>query len=1521
MADQAEENVDMSNITEDWKAKYEEARAELLEFQQVTAQMDDDMEQEITQLQQENAEASERAKQFEAKYKTLKEQSGAGTAELTEQLIAMQDKLQQANEYLEELKREKRDNEIRTEQLEATKRRYEAELEDQKEKLESAVEDQVVLQGDLQDATETKDREIQQLQEELSNVKGESALLRSRLAALENGGAQAGEEALQSKVADLEAKLSETEQQVEDLESDMEEASNDLMGSESRAQELETKLQEALAALEAEQNRTKVVSSRGSLSATEDMDRMDLEVLRTQIQDKQSEVERLRAAKDALQAELAEQRLDNQYLSQDAQQAASTLQQAEERAKALDKEKQELSRAVEKLEKQLAENANKGWFGGLLGSAAADTKATQTQGAVIARSQLQTPLLSLDNATKGLKSTMTAWKAEMLTNQQEFSALHSQLANALQAHFSSVEREHARELESQQLKQLQLVNELAEHKGGNIRVVCRVRPLLPYETKKGAVLGDTVELAPDGKAVTLIRRDADTGQKDSQHFFFDKVCPPSDGNADAFAQVKDMLDSVLFGHNVCIFAYGQTGSGKTHTMEGSAQEAGISFRSAEYLFSLMEQRKAHFNFAVRITLVEIYNEQLRDLLREVDRNKADGLRVVTPSQAGLSTPSKLSIRHDKDGRTYVLGASYVEATSADQVVTLLSAANAARAEASTALNTHSSRSHLVLTLTVTSTNTHTLDVAFGKLCLVDLAGSERVKMSEAVGKQLEEATFINKSLSALGNVMLQLTSTRNGGERPHVPFRDSKLTYMLQDALQGNSKTLMFVNVSPAQLHSQETLCSLQFAKRVRKVKLGASTASVENGALVKYKQELDQQKLETVKLKKRLEGERDKLRDELKEKDASFSKLERKLKELGSQGSNAKGELRDRLESERLQAQKAERKLLQEVKQLKSQLQDSKAELDKSNQRLTSTKEQLHQQERLQKGGDAANTEIRRQAETIRKLKKKLDLAEKAAKSHQERRADTRGEVSSLKQQMSLMEDEHRRVLEAKDREIRELRRNVSSTPTTQAPTGPTSSGAVPSAPSSGSKSRALQAENRRLKVALDDLNNQLRAAKLASSNALRKAGAGPRRNTAPFIEKTTYVENGRARTDSTVSDTHSIASDGASDVSEASNVSGTQPRFGSSAAALARKRAMLNGARSAREGARPSSRTGNRPSSRSGKRSGASTPLESPLHSPRLSRQPSQASQASQAVESPRVDTPSRSPIAAAATAKTSPPKSANSNNAKSSSSNGLFRAPIPKGGNGRLKAANRNKSPSRASTTSKSCSTPSSGSKPAVSGRSRGDRTGGLMRPTAASSNSKVKRPSSKDKSNIVKPIVLRGAKKANVAEDEDEDEDEDDAGENEDLVDQSAHSSPRRLDYEDENENEQISPEPNGVLTEKNVQPEQQERASEKEEVVDSGDPEPGKENSDSLAPGFIRAGGAILVAPKRPAGRRKKVDTGEIKAGKTITKKGATLQAGIKEKQQQRTVTTFDASDISNFSANSIMSFSGVEDILAGFDKL
>ncbi|KAJ6415185.1 hypothetical protein OIU84_004053 [Salix udensis] len=349
-----------------------------------------------------------------------------------------------------------------------------------------------------------------------------------------------------------------------------------------------------------------------------------------------------------------------------------------------------------------------------------------------------------------------------------------------------------------------LYNEVQDLKG-NIRVYCRIRPFLPGQSKKRT----TVEYI--GENGELVISNPSKPGKDSHRLFkFNKVFAPAATQEEVFLDTQPLIRSVLDGYNVCIFAYGQTGSGKTFTMSGpnisSKEDWGVNYRALNDLFQISQHRKSSISYEVGVQMVEIYNEQVRDLLSSDGPHKRLGIWSTTQPN-GLAVPD----------------ASMHAVTSTEDVLELMNIGLMNRAVGATVLNERSSRSHSVLTVHVHGMDLKTSAVLRGNLHLVDLAGSERVDRSEVIGERLREAQHINKSLSALGDVIFSLSQ-----KSQHVPFRNSKLTQVLQSSLGGQAKTLMFVQLNPDVDSYSETISTLKFAERVSGIELGAAKSNNE---------------------------------------------------------------------------------------------------------------------------------------------------------------------------------------------------------------------------------------------------------------------------------------------------------------------------------------------------------------------------------------------------------------------------------------------------------------------------------------------------------------------------------------------------------------------------------------------------------------------------------------------------------------------------------------------------------------------
>ncbi|XP_072076007.1 kinesin-like protein KIN-14I isoform X3 [Arachis hypogaea] len=344
-----------------------------------------------------------------------------------------------------------------------------------------------------------------------------------------------------------------------------------------------------------------------------------------------------------------------------------------------------------------------------------------------------------------------------------------------------------------------LYNQVQDLKG-NIRVYCRVRPFLGAPSPN-----QSVGSIDDGSISILTP--SNYGKEGKKTFNFNKCFGPSATQSQVFADTQPLIRSVLDGYNVCIFAYGQTGSGKTFTMSGpddlTEETMGVNYRALNDLFLLQDQRKDTIIYEIGVQMLEIYNEQVRDLLCTDGATKK--LEIRNRSQNGLNVPD----------------ANLVPVATTADVINLMNLGNKNRAVGSTAMNSRSSRSHSCLTVHVQGKYLTSPKTIHASLHLVDLAGSERADKTEATGDRLKEAQYINKSLSALGDVISSLAAKSS-----HVPYRNSKLTQLLQDSLGGQAKTLMFVHISPEPDAVGETLSTLKFAERVATVELGAAKAN-----------------------------------------------------------------------------------------------------------------------------------------------------------------------------------------------------------------------------------------------------------------------------------------------------------------------------------------------------------------------------------------------------------------------------------------------------------------------------------------------------------------------------------------------------------------------------------------------------------------------------------------------------------------------------------------------------------------------
>ena len=409
----------------------------------------------------------------------------------------------------------------------------------------------------------------------------------------------------------------------------------------------------------------------------------------------------------------------------------------------------------------------------------------------------------------------------------------------------------------------------------NVRVVVRVRPPVqrelrdPYEPFASSVLLDqrrapgAITLCEDAGALAARGASAAAVAAGAHPFTFDHVFGEQSEQRHVYETcARDAVRSVLQGFNASLIAYGQTGSGKTHTIYGPTDEhgrfsgelRGIIPRSIDDVFRHIEEDSASSSsrYLVRASMLQIYQDSISDLLRPERQN--------------------LGVREDKKRGVYVEGLSEWVVRSPAEIFDLMRRGAATRATSATRANEASSRSHAVFMLVVEhsqlvppppgapASEAPSRTFRVGKLNLVDLAGSERVAVTGATGERMAEAKRINQSLSALGNVIAALTDRR---ARSHIPYRDSKLTRILESSLGGNCRTTMIATITPARASFSETLSTLKFANRAK---------SIRNEAIVN--EDLDQKTL-----LRRYERELKQLREELSARNKDLVDKRRLLK------------------------------------------------------------------------------------------------------------------------------------------------------------------------------------------------------------------------------------------------------------------------------------------------------------------------------------------------------------------------------------------------------------------------------------------------------------------------------------------------------------------------------------------------------------------------------------------------------------------------------------------------------------------
>ncbi|KAK1161211.1 kinesin-like protein KIF3A isoform X2 [Acipenser oxyrinchus oxyrinchus] len=574
-----------------------------------------------------------------------------------------------------------------------------------------------------------------------------------------------------------------------------------------------------------------------------------------------------------------------------------------------------------------------------------------------------------------------------------------------------------------------------------VKVVVRCRPM--NQKEKG--MGHKQAVSVDEIRGTITVNKIDSTNEPPKTFTFDTVFGQDSKQLDVYnLTARPIIDSVLEGYNGTIFAYGQTGTGKTFTMEGVRavpELRGIIPNSFAHVFGHIAKAEGDTRFLVRVSYLEIYNEEVRDLL-------------------GKDQMQRLEVKERPDVGVYIKDLSGYVVNNADDMDRIMTLGHKNRSVGATNMNEHSSRSHAIFTITIECSEKGVdgdQHVRMGKLHLVDLAGSERQGKTGSTGQRLKEATKINLSLSTLGNVISALVD----GKSTHVPYRNSKLTRLLQDSLGGNSKTMMCANIGPADYNYDETISTLRYANRAKNIKNKARINEDPKDAMLRQFQK------EIEDLKKKLkegeeisgsdssgseddeddEGEvgeggekRKKCRDQTGKKKVSPDKmvemqakieeerkaLEAKLDMEEEERNKARAELEKR-EKDLLKAQQEHQLLLEKLSALEKKVIVGGVDL------LAKAEEQ----EKLLEESNNELDERKKKAEQLRreleeKEQERLDIEEKYTSLQEEAQGKTKKlkkvwtMLMAAKSEMADLQQEHQREIEGLLENIRQLSREL---------------------------------------------------------------------------------------------------------------------------------------------------------------------------------------------------------------------------------------------------------------------------------------------------------------------------------------------------------------------------------------------------------------------------------------------------------------------------------------------------------------
>ena len=355
----------------------------------------------------------------------------------------------------------------------------------------------------------------------------------------------------------------------------------------------------------------------------------------------------------------------------------------------------------------------------------------------------------------------------------------------------------------------------------NILVCVRCRPLSSLEYQLSSY--ETIRIMDDKMVILMdpieyngpntIFKNRSREQTYAFDFAFDKY---STQNTVFEKSTKFLIDGVVNGYNATVFAYGATGAGKTYTMLGTESNPGIMPLTLKELFNKVKILKSERQYKLKFWYLEIYNENIRDLLRFMNQSNNTNNNIIEENES-------LDLREDPIKGIIVSGITEINVNNSNDMLKILKRGNRNRTQEATGANETSSRSHAILQVAIEYKDKNSgidFEIKYSKLSLIDLAGSERASATQNRGIRLIEGANINRSLLTLGNCINALCDAMSKGiKKPYVPYRDSKLTRLLKDSLGGNARTVMIANVSPSINTFDDTYNTLKYANRAKNIK------------------------------------------------------------------------------------------------------------------------------------------------------------------------------------------------------------------------------------------------------------------------------------------------------------------------------------------------------------------------------------------------------------------------------------------------------------------------------------------------------------------------------------------------------------------------------------------------------------------------------------------------------------------------------------------------------------------------------